>query len=299
MKRTHYSQSQISVEEQISMLKSEGLGFDDEEKAMHLLRNISMFRMKSHLRPLKNGNGGGFKQGSTFEQAYSIYKFDAKLRKMIYSELEKIEVSIRTQLSLVMSKNAGTYWFVEPSNFRDKQRHSTLLGILSNELRRSDDDAIIDFHKKYDDDFPPSWMTMEVSSFGTLSMLYKQIKGGRSRREVAAFYGLADTVLESWLHSIVYVRNICAHHGRLWNRTLRIQPLTPRHTKHPFVASSADKSKVFYIICIILYLLKIINPNSTFASRLKGLFAASPFIETYLMGVPCGWKDENLFCEME
>ncbi|MDE6380839.1 MAG: Abi family protein, partial [Muribaculaceae bacterium] len=24
--------------------------------------------------------------------------------------------------------------------------------------------------------------------------------------------------MESWLHAIVYVRNICAHHSRLWNR---------------------------------------------------------------------------------
>ena len=87
---------------------------------------------------------------------------------MVCSELEKIEVSIRTQLSLTMAGDAGIFWFADVANFRDANRHTSLLRNLKDELHRSDDDAIIQFRSTYANPFPPTWMTFEVSSFGTL-----------------------------------------------------------------------------------------------------------------------------------
>lgn len=290
-----YDKPQISVHEQIKLLKSEGLTFYDEEKAIHLLENISLFRMKSYLMPLRQTGKRMFKQGTAFEEAYSLYKFDSELRKMICSEMEKIEVSIRTQLSLIMSDAAGIYWFASSGNFRDTQRHAGLLNNLQEELHRSDDDAIVRFRHTYSNPFPPSWMTSEVSSFGTLSMMYRWLNAGRARRKVAQFYGLTDTVMESWLHSIVYVRNICAHHSRLWNRRLSINALIPRHTRLPFVAIPDDTKRVYYILSIILYFLQTVNPKNTFASRFKNLLAKYPMADIRAMGFPADWQDEPLW----
>ena len=225
--------------------------------------------MKSYLKPFRQRNSRQFKEGSTFEEAYNIYKFDAELRKMICSELEKIEVSIRTQLSLIMGNAAGIYWFENPTNFRDTVHHSYLLRKLSEELHRSDDDAIVAFIQNYSNPFPPSWMTFEVSSFGTLSMMYRWLKAGQARRQVAKFYGLSDSVMESWLHTIVYIRNICAHHSRLWNRRLSINAIIPRRTQLPFITIPSDTKKVFYVLSIILYFLQTVNPNNTFSKRFK------------------------------
>lgn len=290
-----YDQPQISVDEQIHLLKSEGLSFQDERRAIHLLENISMFRMKSYLRPFKQYPSNQFKAGSTFENAYNIYKFDSELRKMIYSELEKIEVSFRTQLSLVMSNAAGIYWFENASNFRDANRHASLLRSLQEELHRSDDEAIVTFQRGYSNTFPPTWMTFEISSFGTLSMMYRYLKAGQARRQLAKFYGLSDTVMESWLHSIVYVRNICAHHSRLWNRRLSINAMIPRHTHLPFIEIPDDTKKVYYTLAIILYFLQTINPNSTFASRFKTLLAKYPHIDVEAMGFPANWESNPLW----
>ena len=84
----------------------------------------------------------------------------------------------------------------------------------------------------------PIEITMEVTSFGSLSMLYKLLKPTLTKRKIANYYGVKDSVFESWLHSIVYVRNICAHHSRLWNKTLRIQPLFPRKVNGIFISES-------------------------------------------------------------
>lgn len=290
-----YNQPQISVEEQIRLLKSEGLLFKDESHAKHLLNNISMFRLKSYLKSFRLPNSHIFAADSTFENAYQLYKFDSELRKMVGSELEKIEVSVRTQLSLIMSDAAGIYWFENPTNFRDINRHTTLLGSLREELRRSDDDAITAFRRNYSNSFPPSWMTFEVSSFGTLSMMYRWLNAGRSRRQIAQYYGLSDTVMESWLHSIVYIRNICAHHSRFWNRRLSINAVVPRRTTLPFVTTPTDTKRVYYALCIILYFLQTVNPNNTFATRFKALLSKYPLVEVSLMGFPQGWANETLW----
>lgn len=295
MTHLQYNQPQISVSEQIRLLKTEGLEIPDENKIKHILENISLFRIKSYLIPLRVPGSRVFKNGVGFEDGYSLYKFDAELRKMICAELEKIEISIRTQLSLVMGEEAGIYWFEDSSNFRDVNRHIALLVNLASELRRSDDEAIIDFLNRYSNNFPPTWMTFEVSSFGTLSMMYRWLKAGHARRKVAKFYGLTDTVMESWLHSMVYVRNICAHHSRLWNRKLSINALIPRRTEKTFINITTDTKRVYYILSILLYFLQTVNPKNTFTSRFNSLLSRYPNVDVSAMGFPRDWQNEMIW----
>ena len=295
MKTNYYQKPQISVEDQITLLKSEGLIFMDEEKANHLLQNISLFRFKSYLKPFRQQNSKTFKPNSTFEAAYSLYKFDSELRKMICSELEKIEVSIRAQLSLTISQNAGIFWFTDSSNFKLKLLHNNLLTTLKSELNRSDEEAIVDFRTKYTNDFPPSWMTFEISSFGSLSKLYSWLNSGLSRRQVASYYGLSDTVMISWLHSLVYIRNICAHHGRLWNKQMSINPIVPRKLKLPFVSIPKETKKLYYILSTILYFLQTVNPKNTFVSRFTQFIDKYPQVDLNAMGFPKDWQQEPLW----
>ena len=295
MTKPLYNKPSISVSDQIRLLKSEGLSFQDENKAKHLLQNISLFRIKSYLTPLRLYGKHSFKQETFFEDAYSLYKFDAELRKAICSELEKIEISIRTQLSLIMSDNDGIYWFANVNNFCKYNSHEKILASLNAELLRSDDENIVRFKNTYSNTFPPSWMTFEVSSFGTLSMMYRYLKSGLAKRKVAQFYGLSDRVLESWLHSIVYLRNICAHHSRLWNRKLSINAIVPRKTNLPFISIPQDNNKVYYVLSIILYFLQTVNPQNTFASRLKQLLNKYSNVDIRAMGFPENWKEERLW----
>lgn len=291
-----YTEKPLTFNEQIELLRQRGLKFVDEGKAYHALSHISYFRLKSYLTPFTcNKEQWVFKPNATFESAYRLYKFDCKLRKLMASELEKIEVSIRTQMAYRFAKDAGVFWFSESTNFTNPEKHSALLASIKAELTRSDDDQILRFRKEYDNDMPPAWMTMEVSSFGTLSMLYHNFKPGYTKREVAKFYGISDSVFESWLHSIVYVRNICAHHSRLWNRTLRIRPLYPKKTAMPFLTTSTANNRVYYILSIIRYLLQTVNPSSSFSAQLKQLFREFPEVDLYAMGFPKYWEEEILW----
>ena len=128
-----------------------------------------------------------FKSSVTFEQAYSLYQFDSRVRKLIAGELEKLEVSIRTQMAYILSDEVDIYWFADSANFVSAPRHAALIGSLKSELDRSDDDQILRFKQMYSDVFPPSWMTMEVTSFWSRSMLYKLLKPSLTKRKIANF----------------------------------------------------------------------------------------------------------------
>ena len=100
MAKTVFNAQSLTSGQQIQLLKNRGLSFNNEPKAQHLLDNISYFRLKSYLLPLVlNKQVGTFKNGAKFEDAYTLYKFDSALRKLICAEMEKIEVSLRTQIS--------------------------------------------------------------------------------------------------------------------------------------------------------------------------------------------------------
>lgn len=289
----NYTDKPLSFQQQIQLLKDNGLSFEDESKALHTLQHISYFRLKSYLMPLMSDKVlHTYKHGVTFEQAYMLYKFDSRLRKLIAGELEKIEVSIRTQMAYILSNEVDIYWFADSANFMSATKHAGLMSSLKSELDRTDDDQILLFKRRYSDAFPPAWMTMEVTSFGTLSMLYKLLKPSLTRRKIANYYGVSDSVFESWLHSIVYVRNICAHHSRLWNKTLRIQPLFPRKVKGTFISVPARNDRLYYVLCIIQYMLQKVNPNTTFPARLKALLTEFPDADISAMGFPNDWDNE-------
>lgn len=297
MTKIPYPKQLISFADQITLLKQRGLIFTNEAKASHLLRNISYYRLSGYWYPLlADKQGHLFKPGSTFDAAYNIYKFDSELRKLIITELEKIEVAVRTQIAYILSSQWDGYWFTDTSRFSNPARHAKILSKINEEYQRSDEEFVTAFKSKYSDPFPPCWITMEITSFGTLSILYNNLIPGRAKRSIANYFGLPDTVFASWLHSIVYIRNICAHHCRLWNKTLSIRPLMPRSPRKSFVTlPSSGTRQVYFILSMIVYLLDIINPNHSFVERFRALLSRYPSIDVRAMGFPDTWENEELW----
>ena len=143
---------------------------------------------------------------------------------------------------------------------------------------------------------PPSWTAFEIVSFGAISRLFSNAKPGKSKRLVADFFGLDDRTFSSWLHGFVYVRNVCAHHSRLWNRIMRIQPMIPNKPKHQWLNNlSIPNDRTYYILSMIIYLLKSINESNSILKDLKALLNTYPNIDCGAMGFPIGWEDEPLW----
>ncbi len=297
MSKVPYNKPALNYAEQLQQLKSRGLIIEDDAKALHLLEVISYYRLSGYWYPLlADKEKHTFKKNATFEAAFKIYCFDRELRLLILGELEKIEVAIRSRLIYVLSHAHGPFWFQNAQLFSNPVKHETALSKVGEEFNRSDEEFINAFKNKYSDPLPPSWMTLEITSFGSLSILYKNLKPGKEKRDIAHYFGLADSVFETWLHSIVYLRNVCAHHTRLWNKAMSIRPQFPRNPHKQWLKNkNVHNNRSYFILSMIKYLLQTINSHNSFEVRLKHLLNKYPSIDIRSMGFTDDWETEPIW----
>jgi len=138
-----------------------------------------------------------FKSGSTLDDAFKFYCFDRELRKLVLGELEKNEVAIRAKMIYELSHRHGAFWYTKSSLFRRFDEYQNTITKIQNEYNRSDEKFISEFKRNYSDPLPPSWMMLELTSFGVLSKLYKNLTDRRARRRIAHYFGLDDKTFES------------------------------------------------------------------------------------------------------
>ncbi|MDR3251938.1 MAG: Abi family protein [Tannerella sp.] len=299
MAQIPYSKPFLTYPVQLSLLRQRGMKFDDEGKALHLLKRIGYYRLSTYWRPLlADRQTLAFKPNADFETAFALYKFDRELRQLILSELEKIEVAVRVQMAYSLSTAHGPFWMDNEALFSDPEMYRATLAKINTELQRCDEEFVLSFKARYANPLPPSFITLEIASFGALSRLYDILKVGPVRREIAESFGLADKTFASWLHGFVYLRNVCAHHARLWNKPMQIQPLFPRHIHHTWLTDkTVGNNRVHYVLSMIVYFLNTVNPKHTFRQWLNALFAKYPNVDRRAMGFPAGWQDEPLWAE--
>ena len=297
MSRVIYQEPFLSYTEQINLLKSRGLSFIDETQSLNLFEYVSYYRLSSYWYPfLGDKQNKIFKGNTSFDNVFELYKFDMNLRKIIMTEIEKIEIAVRSKMAYILSLSNDSFWLENESLFSCSETYTSLMLSIRKEIDRSDESFIVSFKKEYSNNIPPAFMVLEITSFGTLSKLYKYLKSSKEKQEIANSFGLLDKAFESWLHSLVYVRNICAHHARLWNRQMRISPLHPKTQKNKWLDNKQiSNNRIYFVLSMIIYLLNIINPKHSLKQELNDLFSKYPDIDKVGMGFPINWQEEHLW----
>ena len=284
-------------------MKHRGLIINNEDLAFHVLTNISYYRLAGYWWPMQTDKSThSFKPNSKFEDVLAIYDFDRELRTLLFSVIERIEIGFRTRLIYHLSHELSPWWFEDPDNFKNNFEHQETLKSIDRELSKSKEVFIQEHYSKYTSDTrrPPAWKTLEIASFGTNSKLYGNLKPTiKSKDTIARELGTINhTFLPSWFQSIAQIRNICAHHGRLWNKNLPGAPkLLP---KPPFpwlqdVPKSAEFPKLYIHVCCMKYLLNIVHPENTFSFDLNMLFERYPNIDLKALGFKAEWNKELLW----
>jgi abortive infection bacteriophage resistance protein len=119
----------------------------------------------------------------------------------------------------------------------------------------------------------------------------------RMKKDISRHYGVTVPVLGSWLKTLNQVRNICAHHARLWNRVFGVQAVIPDNVTHPDwhqpVAISGDR--MFGVSTVLYYLLKQVAPQSAWKTRFTNLLNDYPDVPMRFMGFPDNWKESPLW----
>lgn len=275
------------------MLLKRGIEAEEDILCKHL-QSINYYRLSGYLYPYRN-ECDGYQDGTTLRRILQIYEFDSKLRILILEAIERIEVAVKTQIAYNFShtydpfayKNHKFFPWLSPS------KHSSLVENIRRETKRNNKEFIAHFTRKYGDqhDYLPIWMAVEIMTFGQTLTLYRGLD--KNLKEIIAKeYRIRSKIFKSWLLSLNTVRNICAHHSRLWNITLGNKPLVPIKRNDPKWHSPVkiQNDKIFCILMIIKYILNIINPHNKWGFRLQSLLDRYDKIPLKEMGFPENWE---------
>lgn len=278
---------------------------------------MGYYRLSPYMIPFQEpGKTHRFTEGITFDDVLDLYIFDRHLRLLVLDALERIEVAIRASLTDVMSTTySDPHWYTDPRHFQDNYRHRQLLEALreecANHLTRKPEherdevtypSALEHYLTTYaSPELPPSWVMVEMLTIGQLHRLYDNLGQRSDRTAVADSIGLNDPLLSSWLRCYVRVRNICAHHGRLWNVGLGVYPALPKDSSVAWLENGrtllvGDRTKRLYPVLVSLQsVLATISPGSRWSHRLVALLADHPRVPLRGLGMFDGWSTDSFW----
>ena len=287
-----YTKPAKSPKDLVNQLKQRGLIIKDEARAERYIQNIGYYRLSAYMFPfLKDPKTAHqYKPGVTFDQVLRLYRFDKKLRVVLFNEIEKIEVAFRAAMVNTMTNRTGDiFWMTNPSYVKP-----ATLSLIQREYARSSEDFITHFKSSYSDPYPPAWMISEILPFGNITWIFKELSDSNKKAIAKQFY-LQAPIFESWITIIALTRNDCCHHARVWNKVHFIISCDMSKMTRPWISLSTDLRRTYYNICIIKYFLDIISPNNDFKEKLIALFKQFPEIDLKAMGFNENWKDEPLW----
>jgi len=252
-----------------------------------------------------------FLPGTSFQQVMDLYVFDKRLRLLFLDALERVEVALRVDIALLIGAR-GPWAHRDPGQLHARfskidptagqNEFQRWLARLDATFNRSKDEFAKHFKKKYQGEYPPIWIAIELWDFGMLSVFLSGMKHA-DQTLLASKYGIPRAeLLTSWMRNLNHIRNICAHHGRLWNRSPADQAAPPKLGEIPdldhLIAAPGSLVRLYASAAALQYLLRTINPTSSWGDRLKdhcSSFLLSSVVKIHQSGFPLNWQQLALW----
>lgn len=295
-----YNKPALSIHQQIAQLASRRMAFGNVERAAHYLGELNYYRLSGYwLRYEDDHANHRFVAGTTFEDVLADYVFDRELKLLILDAVERLEVSIRTRWAHELGLRHGPHAHLDSALFKPRSQnwsHPAAVSALIGNVEQSRERFIRHLRGTYDELLPPIWAVVEVLSLGQISRWFSNLRYAADRNAIAARYGLDETLLASLLHHVSIVRNICAHHGRLWDRDLPFRAQLPR--KHPIALVESlnreHSGHTYNTLTLLGWLIGRISPGQTWVARVCRHVIGHP-PATAAMGFPDDFRDRPIW----
>ncbi|MFV3332707.1 Abi family protein [Pseudomonas sp. NY15437] len=296
--RKPYAKPAKNVPALLRHLRSKGLSTRGQlATATQALNFVGYHRLLMYMRPLQDANKQ-FYPGVCFTDVLALYEFDRKLRLVCMDAIERIEVAFRAAISntLANDKACGSHFYLDAVHFHSMTGHREF---LRNVLGMRDKVLSVDhYYTNYNSPaLPPVWIVLEQLSIGQLSKLLSSLHLDH-RKAIASCFGYNEEILQSWLKSTTLLRNLCAHHSRVWNNNVGAD--SPRHAKSivsEFNQQQRDQGRVFNRLVAIQALMNVIDPTSDWKQKLKVVISSLPLgsmnkagITPAVLGLVIGWE---------
>jgi len=286
--------------------------FKDEIVAKEILKNVSYYRLKGYWWEMQDDViNHHFSPNSYFEDVVEKYEFDRELRLVLFYAIEIIEIALRTKMIYHLSQAFGGLWYMNSSLFTDYELFNQHLHELQNEFARSGEIFVKDFKQKNpttnadksiweSPNHPDAWLILEVATFGNLSKMFKNLKHQLPQKSLITneFSLNLHNELSSWLEAIAFLRNIVAHHSRVWSRTMVKKPMYINRPNNPWLQlpiSVFQGKRPFLVISTMLYLCNAVKPDNNLKTRLLALFASHPSLPLHKLGFNNNWEQQDIW----
>lgn len=321
-----YAKPHLKIGDQIELLQQRGMGFADTKHAEKQLARYGYYRLAAYWYPFRvmkpeklrttpfNQRYDYFCEGTSFETALDLYEFDVKLRRLVLRGIELIELCLRTQVAYHGGKQDKfihlhrenldeTECSVQPKNSK-QDSYDFWLSRYKRQVRRAESEDFIQHHNQtYGGDLPV-WIAIEILDFGAVTKLFDYLPVEVKNRIARKFGVVQGEVLGSWLGNLNYLRNVCAHYSRLWNRT-QVKKTKPPHsavvkeTLHHLAGETRRFEKLYPSLAIIAYIHSFIGPEFEWRKEVVELFSSYPQIENLTleqaMLAPDNWQQLDLW----
>lgn len=291
--KTTFNKIPFSIENQILLLEKRGLCIDDESKAKAFLQQVIYYRFSGyalHFELFHNRKRTHkFKPNSSFSDVIKLYEFDTKLRQLLFKYVELIETAFRSIFCTKMSlKYEDSHWYLNDTLFKKKFDHRRFLQECEREVNRSREVFIKSYNENYNyPKLPASWMIIEILSLGKISSLYSMLNDRENIKLVSDHFNCSPQEMPVWMHSICVLRNACAHHSRIWNKSSHIAPRLSHKRRPQWL--NVEKKRISSLFVVIYKLLGSLNKEELFNSDFLSLLNEYPEIEIDKMGFPSNW----------
>lgn len=314
-----YSRPHLPFADQLALLEGRGLTVADRPAAIDWLRKLGYYRLSAYWYPFRQRQVvqtgpnqltshvlDTFVAGSTFEAAVALYRFDKRLRSLLMDAIEHIEVAARVDIAHYLGAK-HTFAQEEASILDGKfvaagqggaaSKHNNWLSKLADCTDRSKEEFVNHYKTKYGTPLP-IWVSIEVWDFGLISWFFPGMQF-KDREAMANRFGVPrPDVFATWLRTLNYLRNMAAHHSRVWNRNIIDQPRLPKPNEMtPFdpLVTNPEVERLYASLCIVAYLLERACPGSDWPAAVAAHLEAfptppAPHITLAALGCPAGWR---------
>ena len=229
----------LSWDEQVDLLISRGLIVEDRNECVSFLKSRNYYRLSGYARYFQqapHADNNQFMPKVSFDTIRKIYDADTSIRTKLGRQLARAEILLRSHTANVIARDYSPYSdYLEQSFYREAENHVSTAEYCQHDLQRSKERYIRHFINEVNgqESFEalPIWAAVEALSFGTLSKCIERGGQGNLGEQVASSIGVAKAGFPYRVRSLVYLRNRCAHHSRLWNHSVIDAGPTPNNIR--------------------------------------------------------------------
>lgn len=216
-----------TFEQQVNLLRKRGLVIENQQSCETFLHAVNYCKFTAYLLPFRTSDDR-YKEGTSFAAVSRIYEFDRKLRNLLFSTIEEIEIYLRTQFAYYHAHKYGALGYMNSDNFNQNHKHENFLMLVDDAINKHRFSEVVKHHRaKYENQFP-IWVLVEFFSMGMLSRFYSDMLLEDKKYIAKRIFKTSYSCLDSWLRCLTDLRNRCAHYARLYYWQFTAIPKMPK-----------------------------------------------------------------------